>query len=137
MKQKKNMNLVQQIEILTGEYVRKGGKRSRLDRRALMIAFAGHAQASGAREIGQVGSTHVIRYWKAHRGLKDATLRNHWYALCDFWELAEKPGQPPLPKWNEHPKKQISLKEKLFGRGMGAIRPHGDNNSSSTQDLAA
>ena len=98
MKQKRYINLVQEIETLTGEYVRKGGKRSRHDRKALMLAFAGHAEASGARAMGQVGGMHVIRYWKAHRGLKDATLRNHWYALCDLWELANTPGHPPKPR---------------------------------------
>ncbi len=109
----KNMNLVQQVEQLTDEYVRKGGKRSRNDRRALMIAFASHAAASGAHGMGQVGATHVIRYWKAHRGLKDATLRNHWYALCDLWELANKPGHPPKPR----------------PAGVMGASPHGDQST--------
>lgn len=107
----KGKSLLQEVEELTNKYVNKGGKQSRKDRRALMLGFAGHAQASGANNLGQVGARHVIRYWKAHRSLKDSTQRNHWYALCDLWELAKKPEKPPKPRCLEG--------------GMGAS-PHGD-----------
>jgi hypothetical protein len=102
--------LVTQVQVKTDEYVRKGGKRSRKDRRAVMLAFAAHAAGLGARQMGQVGATHVVRYWKAHRGLKDATLANHWYALCELWELFDKPSKPPKPWKKEH-------------EGMGATPP--------------
>lgn len=118
MKKKKKVNLVQYIEQLSDEYVLKGGKRSRQDRVAIMKGFAEHVEASGTREIGQVGASHVIRYWKSHRGLKEATLQNHWYALCDLWKLSKKSGKPPQP-WPQ------SALEKPSTGGMGAS-PHGD-----------
>lgn len=89
------MSLVQQVELMTNDYVRKGGKDNRRQQRSTMMAFAAHAEASGARRMAQVGHSHVIRYWKAHRGLSEATKYSHWRALCILWKLAKKPGGPP------------------------------------------
>lgn len=109
------MSLVLQVERLTDNYVRKGGKDNRKQQRDRMLAFAAHAEASGAQEMGQVGATHVVRYWKAHRDLADTTLYSHWRALVLLWKLSGKTGDPPVPR----KKKPLSLKEKLFGRGDG------------------
>lgn len=114
------MSLVQQVEQLTESYVRKGGKDNRKQQRSRMLAFAAHAEAAGAREMGQVGATHVVKYWKAHRDLADSTLYSHWRALAELWKLSGKTGEPPLP-WKKKPlSPPLSLKEKLFGRGDGA-----------------
>lgn len=94
------MNLVNTVRELTHDYVRKGGKTNRKQQRDRMLAFARHAQALGASEMGQVGARHVISYWKAHRGFKDVTLAAHWYALSVLWKLAKKAGEPPKP-WKE------------------------------------
>ncbi len=111
--------LIQQVELLTNEYVRKGGKDNRMQQRSRMLAFAAHASTLGAREMGQVGATHVIRYWKAHRHLADSTLKQHWHALQVLWALSGKAGDPP-PPWKKKPQQApLTLKEKLFGRGDG------------------
>ena len=113
------MSLVQQVERLTDNYVRKGGKDNRKQQRSRMLAFAAYASELGAKEIGQVGATHVVRYWKAHRDLADSTLYSHWLALVELWRLSGKAGEPPLP-WKKKPEKApLTLKEKLFGRGYG------------------
>lgn len=111
------MSLVKDVELKTHEYARKGGKDNRRQQRARMIAFAAHAQALGAREMGQVGATHVIRYWKSNRDLSDTTLYNHWLAVCELWKLSGKSDQPPRPRKKlKQQKPSISLKEKLFGK---------------------
>ena len=98
------MKLQQQVQELTRAYVRKGGKDNRRQQTARMLAFAAHCEALGAREMGQVGATHVIRYWKASTGLSDATRYSHWLAIRELWGLAGKPGEPPRPfKAGEQP----------------------------------
>lgn len=111
------MSLVQQVEQLTDNYVRKGGKANRKQQRARILAFAAHAEKSGARDMGQVGATHVVRYWKAHRELADSTLYSHWLALVELWKLSGKTGKPPLPRKKKPLSSPLSLKEKLFGGG--------------------
>lgn len=98
------MNLQNQVEILTRAYVRKGGKDNRRQQRARMMAFAAHCEALGAREMGQMGPIHVVRYWKASTGLSDATRYSHWLAIRELWRLAGMPGEPPRPfKAEERP----------------------------------
>ena len=91
------MKLQQQVQTLARAYVRKGGKDNRRQQAARMLAFAAHCEALGAREIGQVGATHVIRYWKALEGLADTTRYSHWLAIRELWKLAGKPSDPPRP----------------------------------------
>lgn len=101
------MKLQQQVQALARGYVRKGGKDNRRQQAARMLAFAAHAEGLGAHEIGQVGSRHVVSYWKALRasgGLANATLYSHWLAIRELWGLAGKPGEPPRPfKAEERP----------------------------------
>mgnify|MGYP003583643737 CR=1 FL=1 len=91
------MKLSQQVQELTRAYVRKGGKDNRRQQAARMMAFAAHCEAIGAREMGQIGATHVIRYWKASTGLSDTTRYSHWLAIRELWKLAGKPNEPPRP----------------------------------------
>ena len=94
------MKLQQQVQTLAHGYTRKGGKDNRRQQTARMLAFAAHAEAAGAHEIGQVGGRHVVSYWKALRasgGLADSTLYSHWLAIRELWRLAGKPGEPPRP----------------------------------------
>ena len=91
------MKLSQQVQELTMAYVRKGGKDNRRQQAARMLAFAAHCEALGAREMGQVGATHVIRYWKASEGLSGTTRYSHWLAIRELWKLAGKPNEPPRP----------------------------------------
>lgn len=116
--------LIRQVQRLTEEYVRKGGKDSRQQQRSRMLRFAAHAATYGAKDMGQVGAQHVIRYWKSNRDLSDATLKEHWRALKTLWQLCEKPDPPPLPRT-----KAPTLKDKLFGRGYEGCSPHGDSSS--------
>ena len=63
------------------------------------MAFAGHAEALGAREKGQVGGGTVIAYFKALRAANRAyaTQMDHWRAIRELWRLWGKPGEPPRP----------------------------------------
>lgn len=99
------MSLIKQVEALTSGYARKGGKDNRKQQRRRMLAFAAHASTLGAREMGQVGATHVVRYWKAHRHLADSTLKQHWHALQVLWALSGKAGDPPLHGRKSHSKR--------------------------------
>ena len=91
------MKLLEEVENLSRGYVRKGGKDNRRQQAARMMAFAAHCEAIGAREMGQIGATHVIRYWKASTGLSDTTRYSHWLAIRELWKLAGKPNEPPRP----------------------------------------
>ena len=94
------MTLCRQVEQLAHAYTRKGGKDNRRQQAARMMAFAAHAEALGAHEMGQVGGKHVVSYWRALRasgGLADATLYSHWLAIRELWRLAGKLGEPPRP----------------------------------------
>lgn len=94
------MKLRRQVEQLARAYKRKGGKDNRRQQAARMMAFAKHAEGLGAFEMGQVGSRHVVSYWRALRasdGLADSTLYSHWLAIRELWQLAGKVGEPPKP----------------------------------------
>lgn len=91
------MKILQEVEILSRGYVRKGGKDNRRQQRARMFAFAESCAGEGAHSLAQVGAAHVIRYWRANRHLSDATRYNHWLALCVLWALCGKPADPPKP----------------------------------------
>lgn len=97
------MNLVYAVNKLTHAYACKGGKTNRRQQRKRMQAFAKHAANMGANSLGQVGARHVINYWKINRSLSPATAYNHWLAIRELWQLADKSGEPPRPFMrNEH-----------------------------------
>jgi hypothetical protein len=99
------MKLQNQVKELARGYVRKGGKDNRRQQLARMLAFAAHAEAAGASEMGQVGGRHVVDYWRFLRtsgGLADSTLYAHWLAIRELWVLANKVGEPPKPRLS-HP----------------------------------
>lgn len=89
--------LVEQVKTLGRGYIRKGGKDNRRQQAARMAAFAAFCEAQGCREIGQVGARHVVRYWIAHRHLAPSTRYAHYLSLKTLWQLAGKPGVPPVP----------------------------------------
>lgn len=91
------MSMVVQLEKLAHAYLRHGGKDNRRQQFCRMVKFIIFAESMGARSLAQVGSRHVIYYWKANRNLSDTTAYNHWRALCQLWVLAGKIGQPPEP----------------------------------------
>ena len=100
------MKLQQQVQTLAHGYTRKGGKDNRRQQTARMLAFAAHAEAAGAHEIGQVGGRTVIAYFKALRAANRAyaTQMDHWRAIRELWQLWGKPGEPPRPfKAGEQP----------------------------------
>lgn len=93
------MSLIRQVEQATHAWVAKGNKAGRARQRRMMMAFAGHAEALGAREAGQVGGRTVIAYFKALRAANRAyaTQMDHWRAIRELWQLWGKPGEPPRP----------------------------------------
>ena len=94
------MTLIQQVEQATHAWAAKGNKAGRSRQRRMMMAFAGHAEALGAREAGQVGGRTVISYFKALRAANRAyaTQMDHWRAIRELWQLGGKPGEPPRPR---------------------------------------
>ena len=94
------MSLIRQVEQATQAWATKGNKAGRARQRRMMMAFAGHAEALGARERGQVGGRTVISYFKALRAAKRAyaTQMDHWRAIRELWQLWGKPGEPPRPR---------------------------------------
>ena len=94
------MTLIQQVEQATHAWAAKGNKAGRSRQRRMMMAFAGHAEALGARERGQVGGRTVISYFKALRAANRAyaTQMDHWRAIRVLWQLWGKPGEPPGPR---------------------------------------
>ena len=93
------MSLMRQVEQATHAWAAKGHKANRARQRRMMMAFAGHAEALGAREKGQVGGGTVIAYFKALRAANRAyaTQMDHWRAIRELWRLWGKPGEPPRP----------------------------------------
>ena len=91
------MKILREVELVTREYVRKGGKRNRRQQRARMLAFASFCGEQGQNSLGQIGKAHVIGYWQATQHLSDATRYSHWRALVTLWRLTEKAEQPPTP----------------------------------------
>lgn len=91
------MKILREVELLTREYVRKGGKNNRRQQRARMLAFALFCAEQGQNSLGQIGKAHVISYWKATRHLSDTTRYSHWRALVKLWQLSGKTEQPPTP----------------------------------------
>ena len=92
--------LLDQLHEDTHAWAAKGHKANRARQRRMMMAFAGHAEALGAREKGQVGGRTVISFWKALRagkGLSWATQMDYWRAIRELWVLWGKPGEPPRP----------------------------------------
>lgn len=119
------MKLTSQVEALASPFVRKGNKGHRIRQRAQMLAFAAHAEGLGATEIGQVGATHVVKYWKACRGKKAlsfATQMDHWRAIRELWILANKPGEPPRPRIPDQPAAGEDLESK--------VKPFGSNSTT-------
>lgn len=91
-----------------------------------MLAFAAFARAEGVNSLGQAGKAHVIRYWKLHRHLSDATLYNHWRAISILWQLAEKKGEPPRPRLVSISKPKSDISEEpaasnILNDSLGAI----------------
>ena len=91
--------LLDQLHEDTHAWAAKGHKANRARQRRMMMAFAGHAEALGAREKGQVGGRTVIAYFKALRAANRAyaTQMDHWRAIRELWQHWGKPGEPPRP----------------------------------------
>ncbi len=74
------------------------------DARQVVLAFARHAKAQGARDKDQVGARVVVSYWKAlsKTRVKHDVQHDHWKALCELWRVWGKGGVPPEP-WRPKP----------------------------------
>lgn len=92
--------LEREVLAITHKWRLRGGKTARGRDQKKMLAFARAAGADGARSLGQVGAAHVIRYWRfcRERGMSDAVMMQHFYALRHLWALAGEPGEPPRPR---------------------------------------
>jgi hypothetical protein len=111
------MKLLDQIQILTRPYARKGGKENRRQQIRRMEAFGAYCAALGAVDMGQVGGRHVVGYWKALRasgGLAPKTLNSHRLAIAILWELSGKIGEPPRPFPSEKVERLARAQKQAF-----------------------
>lgn len=92
------MRLRREIQLLAHDYVRKGGKQNRRKQAKRMIALGAFSEGLGCQAIGELGKRHVMEFWKAHRGLSDAVLYQHWLAFRELWRLAGKKDELPKPR---------------------------------------
>jgi len=92
------MSLKQEIERLTHDYKRKGGKQNRCKQVNRMLALGKLAESMGCPDVGRIGKRHVIEYWKEHRELKEPVLNQHWLAFRELWQRIGKAGEPPKPR---------------------------------------
>lgn len=74
------MSLIQQVEQATHAWAMKGHKANRARQRQMMRRFAAHAEATGARDAGQVGLRTVVSFWKVLRAEKRAS----WATQMDY-----------------------------------------------------
>lgn len=105
------MSIIQEVKKLTHSYAAKGGSDNRKQQISRMIAFSTFVRGEGVNSLGQVGKAQVIRYWKVHRHLSDATLYSHWRAIAILWQLADKVGEPPRPRLASNSKSTSDIAE--------------------------
>jgi len=93
------MRVINETAYIMGNYVRNRRNRGRKDTRARALIFANYLASIGVTSLGQAGSGHVIKYWKANRHREDGTLKHHYYAIKKLWELYGKAASPPTPNY--------------------------------------
>lgn len=90
-------DIVQEIKILTRDYVRKGGKTNRRQQHKRMLEFGLFCRDNlQAPNLAAVGKRHVVRYYKSIDSFSDTTRLSHYYALKTLFSLAGKtaPAKP-------------------------------------------
>ena len=95
------MSLRHQVKQITHGWAGGGNKAHRARQRVHMDKFAAHAEASGARNPGQIGGRTVISFWKALRAGKApslATQMDYWRSINELWQILGKVGEPPKPR---------------------------------------
>ncbi len=88
-------NMQQDLTGRLSGYLRTGAKENRQRQHKCMSEFVGHCERLGARSLGQIGGSHVVKFWKANRHLEDRTLEKYWYAILTLWDVTGLPGEPP------------------------------------------
>lgn len=90
--------LVNQLQKLAHNYVRRGGKANRRQQLGRMIKFLQFIEVTERpNNLHEVGARHVVSFWKANRTMAAKTAHGYWLALCEMWRLAQKKGTPPKP----------------------------------------
>ena len=92
------MSLLKEVEYLSHQYARDGGKKNRRMQRKRMIAFAKFVEKMGCKHAGGVGKRHVVLYYKSISHLSESTLYNHYCALRALWKLLDRADTPPCPQ---------------------------------------
>lgn len=85
----------QDLAILMSGYLRTGSKANHQRQHKRMKEFVDYCETVGVRSLGQIGRSHVIKFWKSHRQLEDKTLQDYWYAFRILWKAIGQPGEPP------------------------------------------
>jgi len=101
------MNFLKEVEYLSHQYARSGGKKNRKMQRTRMIEFAKFVQKMGCKHAGGMGKRHVILYYKSIANFKESTQYNHWRALCALWKLLGRADEPHRPEVRESDEKSF------------------------------
>lgn len=90
--------LVNQLQKLAHNYVRRGAKANRRQQLGRMIKFLEFVEETERpHNLHEIGKRHVVLFWKTHRTMADKTANGYWLSLCELWRLTEKMGTPPKP----------------------------------------
>lgn len=116
-------NLLSETKYQASKYILKGGKTNRKMQAKRMIAFAKFAMKMGCKNKAQLGSRHVIKYYKSLEQLSENTLYQHHCALVALFELLELPKPPPRPRVRESELIPFFLANRAAGAGAKRPKP--------------
>jgi len=90
--------LASQAQPYFRNYVRSGGKAHRKKQVGRIIKFLDWAEETQrVRTLDGLGKRQVVGFWKAHRGLSDATANKYWLGINKLWQWLGKHHEPPKP----------------------------------------
>lgn len=90
--------LVKRVNELAHEYVRSGSKENRRLQVGRIIKFVEFIEETEhLHGLQEIGTRHVLNFWKSHRELAEKTSHEYWLSFCILWKFAGKSGTPPKP----------------------------------------
>lgn len=91
-------NMLKEIQILSDEYLRHGGKKWRRQQvKRLKKICSDIAVTENIGHPAQIGKAHVHRYYRRIENLTERTRYHHYLALCELWKMLGRHSYPPKP----------------------------------------
>ena len=112
------------------EYLKRGSKAYRREKFSRLSEFLNWVETEKkVKGLGQIGTKHIIDFWRSHRDYSDNTKHKYWLAIKDMWDFLDFAGVPPKPLLSvellEKEKKRSEIKnslEKTFTDFGSALR---------------